>query len=135
MTDPAPTCHPEPMLETSPHGERGGDKLSISSVLRPDGAELQLSGDLTFATADDFDEQLRAIELSSPALLIIDLREVRFLDSVALRALVAADNRARKAGRRLRLIMAPGPVERLFAVTRLDARLDIGTALPGGNEP
>jgi anti-anti-sigma factor len=135
MITPARTCDPARMLEASPHGERGGDKLSISSVPRPDGAELRLSGDLTFATAGAFGEQLRAIELSSPAVLIIDLREVRFLDSVALRALVAADNGAREAGRRLRLVMAAGPVERLFAVTRLDTRLDITYSPPDGNEP
>jgi anti-anti-sigma factor len=131
MTDQARACDPEPMFETSAQETSGGDRLLISSVPRADGTELRLSGELTIATIDDFDEQLRATELSSPAVLIVDLRDVRFLDSVALRALVAADNRSREAGRRLRLITSPGPVERLFAVTRLNARLDIAHSPPG----
>lgn len=133
MTDTVRACDRGPVFETSPPEQRGGDTLLICSVPRAGGAELRLSGELTIATIDDFDEQVRATELSSPALLIIDLRDVRFLDSVALRALVAADNRSREAGRRLTLITTPGPVERLFAVTRLDARLDI-THTPPGHE-
>jgi anti-anti-sigma factor len=50
---------------------------------------------------------------------------VEFIDSTGLRALVAADERARSAGRRLAVVRGPDAVERLLTVTQLDQRLDI----------
>ena len=93
------------MFEESRHPEiGGGDRLQIQSVARADGAELRLSGDLTVATLERFVDRLRDAETSDVELLVIDLRELRFLVSVALGALVAADQRSRGVGRRLMLI-------------------------------
>jgi anti-anti-sigma factor len=50
---------------------------------------------------------------------------VEFIDSTGLRALIAADERARSDGRRLAVVRGPKAVERLLAVTQLDQRLDI----------
>ena len=56
---------------------------------------------------------------------MLDLRRVEFIDSTGLRALIAADERARSDGRRLALVRGPHAVERLLSVTQLDQRLDI----------
>ncbi len=71
------------------------------------------------------ENELSAIEANSPGTLVLDLRRVEFIDSTGLRALIAADERARSDGRRLAVVRGPDAVERLLAVTQLDQRLDI----------
>jgi anti-sigma B factor antagonist len=118
-----------------PEARGGRDRLQIRSVPRADGAELQLAGELTLATLNAFREKLREIEAEAPDLLVIDLRQLRFVDSLALGELVATDRRSRAARRRLMLVTAAGPVERVLAVTGLDGRLQIRHEPPGLGEP
>jgi anti-anti-sigma factor len=106
------------------------DRLDIGWFSRTDGAELRLSGELTRATATGFTDQLLQLESSVPATLVIDLRGVRFIDSTGLAELIAADKRLRRDGRRLVLVVAPGPVERLFALARLDRHFEIAAESP-----
>jgi anti-sigma B factor antagonist len=55
---------------------------------------------------------------------VLDLRGVRFLDSTGLRVILAADSRARRAGRRVQVIAGPEPVHRVFRIALLDQRLE-----------
>jgi anti-anti-sigma factor len=48
------------------------------------------------------------------------------MDSTGLRVIVSADGRAREEDRVLRLVRGPEAVQRIFRVTRLDERLEIG---------
>jgi anti-sigma B factor antagonist len=109
--------------------EAAPDRLDIEPVRRPDGGELRVSGDLTLATAGKLAGALADAELSDPALLVLDLRHVGFVDSTGLAELVVADSRSRRDGRRLIVVIAPGPVERLVRLTGLAGRLEI-TAEP-----
>jgi anti-anti-sigma factor len=117
-----------------PEARGGADRLQIQSAPRADGTEVRLSGDLTFATVNDFVEKLRDTEVAARGVLVLDLRDLRFLDSVALAALIAADKRSRQDGHRLVLITTAGPVERLLALTRLDGRLEIAAHPPETSE-
>jgi anti-anti-sigma factor len=54
-----------------------------------------------------------------------DLTGLRFMDSSGLRALVTADDRARKQQRRLAIVPGPPEVRRVFEITKLDTRLDL----------
>jgi anti-anti-sigma factor len=116
-------------------GSGGHDRLQIRSVARADGIELRLSGELTLATVNVFQEQLHDSEAAGPDVLVIDLRQLRFVDSLAIGELIAADTRSRDAGRRLMLITAPGPVERLLALTGVDGRLRTASKPPEITEP
>jgi stage II sporulation protein AA (anti-sigma F factor antagonist) len=84
-----------------------------------------LIGELDIASTQDLENELSAVEANSPGTVVLDLRRVEFIDSTGLRALVAADERARSAGRRLAVVRGPDAVERLLTVTQLDQRLDI----------
>lgn len=99
--------------------------LTVTTSERPGGVQLDLTGELDMATAPKLEEELAAVEQRRPALLVIDLRPLTFMDSSGLRALVAADNRAREEGRRLVLIRGRDRVQRVFSITRLDERLEI----------
>ncbi len=82
-------------------------------------------GELDIASTDELEKQLTAIEADSPGTLVLDLRRVEFIDSTGLRALIAADERARSGGRRLAVVRGPDAVARLLTVTQLDQRLEI----------
>jgi anti-sigma B factor antagonist len=86
---------------------------------------LVLAGEFDLAALPEFDEALATIEAESPAVLVIDLNGLLFMDSSGLRALVTADERARAAGRRLAIVPGPPPVRRVFEITQLDGRLDL----------
>lgn len=102
------------------------DRLQIRRVPRSDGAELRLSGDLTLATANSLIDDIGQVEHSAPALLVLDLRDLRFIDSTGLALLIAAQKR----GRRLVVVLGPGPVERLFALSGLEGRFETAPAPP-----
>ena len=110
--------------------EPGSDRLLIRPVPRADGAELELSGELTLATVTTVEEGLAEAELSRPARLVLDLRRVRFIDSSGLAALVAAQKRGRRDGRRLTVIVSPGAVERVLVVTGLYHALETVVTAP-----
>jgi anti-sigma B factor antagonist len=70
-------------------------------------------------------EELRRVEASSPATLVVDLSKLTFLDSTGLRCIVTADERARAEGRRIVIVRGPDAVQRVFAITRLEERLEM----------
>jgi anti-anti-sigma factor len=56
--------------------------------------------------------------------LVLDVRELHFLDSSGLRALLLCRDRTRAAGATFRLAVAPGPVTRLLAVAGVQSWFD-----------
>jgi anti-anti-sigma factor len=106
------------------------DALEIHPVARVDGAELRVSGDLTLATAGQLASELAEAERSRPALLVVDLRDVRFIDSTGLAALVAVRKRSARDGCRLILVIAPGTVQRLLELTGLTREIETVAAGP-----
>ncbi|MGH2658476.1 MAG: STAS domain-containing protein [Actinomycetota bacterium] len=86
-------------------------------------AHLEIEGDLDIAKAEELERQLLRMEESSPDTVVIDLRNVTFIDSSGLRLILRAEVRAQKAGRRLVLVRGPERVHRVFQVTGLDSRL------------
>ena len=113
------------------HGPGAGpDRLEIRRVERADGSELRLFGDLTLATVTSLIDELVQVERSGPALLVLDVRRLRFIDSSGLTELLAARTRGRRGGRRLVVVMGPGPVERLLAVTGLQSQFETAPTPP-----
>jgi len=86
---------------------------------------LALRGELDLSTVGKVQEELRRVEAASPPVLVLDLSKLTFLDSTGLRCLVTADERARDSGRRVVIVRGPDPVQRVFAITRLEERLEM----------
>ena len=86
---------------------------------------VALVGELDLSTVAKVQEELRRVEASSPATLVVDLSKLTFLDSTGLRCIVTADERARAEGRRIVIVRGPDAVQRVFAITRLDDRLEM----------
>ena len=86
---------------------------------------LVLVGELDLSSASLVEDVLRDLEEESPSLIVLDLRELTFMDSTGLRVMVSADARARDHARRLAIVQGPEPVHRVFRITGLDDHLDI----------
>ena len=86
---------------------------------------LSLYGELDIAAAGGLDHEIADVEREGARHIVLDLRNLTFLDSTGLRSLIAADARAREEGRRLTLVQGPDVVQRVFAITGLEGRLEI----------
>ena len=84
---------------------------------------VRLLGELDMASADELDAAIRSVEKPDVPRIVVDLRGLEFMDSSGLRAVIAADSRARKEGRELELIPGKDSVHRVFRMTLLDDRL------------
>ncbi|WP_051324454.1 STAS domain-containing protein [Candidatus Solirubrobacter pratensis] len=98
--------------------------------LEPGAVRFALRGELDLAHAYTFDEELRAVETTRPACVVIDLRQLTFLDSCGLARLLAARRRARRLGHRLVLVRGSAAVQRLFAMTAVDEAFEMVNDLP-----
>ena len=91
--------------------------------------DVSLAGDTLHVQVGDGDtgvgQDLRRVEAGGPAILVLDLTGLEFMDSTGLRLLISADARAREAGRRLAIVQGNEMVQRVMRLTRLDERLDI----------
>jgi anti-sigma B factor antagonist len=100
--------------------------LEINTERRDDGATVvALVGELDLVNASSLERELESIEAKPSETLIVDLRGISFIDSTGLRAVIAADQRARAGDRRLVVVAGAPAVDRLFSVTQLEQRLDI----------
>ncbi|MDQ5833151.1 MAG: STAS domain-containing protein [Actinomycetota bacterium] len=99
--------------------------LEVTTVDRDGFVHVGLVGELDLSTVGKVQEELRRIEEPAPPTVVIDLSRLTFLDSTGLRCIVTADERARDAGRRLVIVRGPDPVQRVFAITRLEERLEM----------
>jgi anti-anti-sigma factor len=97
----------------------------------PATAEVVLSGELDIATLDDAQRQIEAAEVDAPALLVIDLSGLTFVDSSGVRLALLAHDRARAAGRRIAICLGTGHALRVFQALGLLDKLEILPPKPG----
>lgn len=84
---------------------------------------VRLAGELDFAASPRVEAILRECEKEATPLLLIDLRELTFIDSAGLRLLIMANWRANAAGRKLSVTRSHASVKRMLALTGLDTEL------------
>jgi anti-sigma B factor antagonist len=100
-------------------------QLELSTEERDGGAVLRLAGEVDLSQADNVDRELAQAEESAPHVLVVDLREVSFMDSTGLRLLLGALRRAKPAGRRLVIVRGQEQVRELFRVAGLDTVFEL----------
>lgn len=89
-----------------------------------DAAWLRLTGELDEATAWRLTQRLEDA-LAGARLVIVDLRELTFMDRSGLGTLVAAHDRARRSDRRLVVVRGRPHVDRLLDLSGFADRLEI----------
>jgi anti-sigma B factor antagonist len=85
---------------------------------------MYLAAELDIASAPRFERDLRRAELQA-RLVVLDLRDLTFMDSFGLRLIAASNHRCRRMGRRLVLLRGPPQVQRLLAVTGAGEGLEV----------
>lgn len=94
-----------------------------------------LHGELDICTLPRAGAQVEEAEATGPALLVLDLSELTFVDSTGVRLVLLADGRARAAGRRLAVRLGAGPARRVFQALGLLPMLDIVPETADGEGP
>jgi anti-sigma B factor antagonist len=88
-------------------------------------AVIAATGELDLSGAALLEEELERLAAEADlGTVVLDLRELEFMDSSGLRLVVLADMRAREAGRRFALVRGTETVHRVFEITRMSERLD-----------
>ena len=94
-------------------------------------ATIAFSGELDMATAPILRENLAPFEGNGVSAIILDLRDITFIDSIGLHALVEARRRAVSLGDRLLLSGASPAARRLMEITGTLFLLDDTEEFPG----
>ena len=94
--------------------------LEIETSRSGQAAVIALRGELDMAGAAALEAELEGLNGDA---VVIDLRDVTFMDSSGLRALVVASQRAQDGGRRFALVPGAAQVMRVFEITRMLERL------------
>ena len=94
----------------------------IEDELSPGGEPVvAVYGELDQYVAPQLREWLvRAVDGNTTPVLLVDLSEATFIDSMTLGVLLGAHKRARAAGRDLRLVIPDNEIRRIFEITLLD---------------
>lgn len=87
-----------------------------------EGGVVRVTGELDLANAEQLDQRL-ALE-DCPMLL--DLRNVSFMDGSALRVLLRHRDRCTEQGKELRIVAVSSPVRRVLELTELNDLLSAG---------
>lgn len=91
----------------------------------PGATVVTVIGELDLTTGGTLEERLRELRDADAELVIVDLREVEFMDSTGLSVLVRAHQRAQEAGHRLALVNGGSQVRRLLDITGIADRLTV----------
>jgi anti-sigma B factor antagonist len=81
-------------------------------------------GELDLAAVDILEAALSPVETEFGE-IVIDLRQVEFLDSTGLRVILSADARSRSNGFRLKVINGTEQVRHVLALTGMDKHLPL----------
>ena len=98
--------------------------LKIDKKIDGDTLRVKLAGEFDLTAIGEF---RKAVETAETAWqhAEIDLRDVVFMDSSGLQALVSLNNRARERGLDVTLLRPSEPVTRLLALTGLDSQFAV----------
>jgi anti-sigma B factor antagonist len=97
-------------------------ELTIDVSTTPQTAIVRLSGELDIATAPALEEKLG--ELSQEITqVVLDLRELAFIDSTGLRVVLGLANGLGENRAQVVIVRGPEPVQRVFTLTGADREL------------
>ena len=84
---------------------------------------ITVSGELDLASSAALEEELEHTVASGTEGVVVDLRELEFMDSTGLSSLVKAHQRAEGLGKQFGVVRGPQQVQRLLSLTGVEDRL------------
>jgi anti-anti-sigma factor len=86
---------------------------------------LRLVGELDLAGAPLFQSEIDSAEVGASAAVVLDLRELRFIDSTGLRVIFSAHDRSLERGQEFAVTNGSEQVQRLLSITRVGEHVRI----------
>jgi anti-sigma B factor antagonist len=99
--------------------------LSLQTFQGEGAVRIALEGELDYSSALILDDELRRADSGDVRLLVLDLSQLRFMDSTGLAIIANACRRMRRGGRRLVLACPTGGVRRILQLTGMLERLEV----------
>jgi anti-sigma B factor antagonist len=96
------------------------DEFSVSRRRAGDAIVVAPAGEIDLATIPPLQDEID-VALTESGALVLDLREVTFIDSAGLRLVLETSRRAA----RLSVVRGPHEVQRVFGLVGLEERLDM----------
>ena len=99
--------------------------FEVQSVQAADHLCVLVSGHLDLASADKLEEAIRVAEKATAGAIVVDLANLRFMDSMGLNVLLRAHTRSRHDGDRVRFMPSKyDAVRELVAITNASRIFD-----------
>jgi len=111
---------------------RAGQLTTSCSCSEPGTLTIGLDGELDLATAPALEGLLREVERDRWPTVVLDLRQLSFIDSSGIRALLTANDRIGRRGGRMLVRHPSRAVRRTLAAIGADSILDVAD---GVDEP
>jgi anti-anti-sigma factor len=92
-------------------------EFSVEEHNQGSASVLAVTGELDLRTSPELEERLARVFSTGAELVILDLRQIEFMDSTGLRVLLGAHQRAQESGRRFALVRGADQVERVLTLT------------------
>lgn len=101
------------------------ERLQIDVRHERDRVVIGLHGELDLLGAPTLQSEIENPELETTEMVVLDLRELRFVDSAGLRVILAAHERSQQRGQAFALSRGSAQVQRLLSIAGLDEHLRI----------
>jgi anti-anti-sigma factor len=101
------------------------DQLRVDAKHEDDRVVLRLRGELDLASVPLLQSELAAVALEAAPMIVLDLRELQFMDSTGLRTILAAHDRCQERRQEFAVTRGSDQVERLLSITRVSEHLRI----------
>ena len=110
-------------------------ELKLATETRGLAAIVQAGGTLDLHGADEFDREIDRLLRRDVREILVDLRQIEFLDSIGLRSMVRAQSVALRAGVPLWVVRGGTQVMQVLRMTGLDMTLPLIDELPRRLQP
>jgi anti-sigma B factor antagonist len=94
--------------------------LTIDVTSPPEAQMIALTGEADLLGAPSILAAVKDASAGGPELIVVDLRNLTFIDSSGLQALITGLELCRARGHELRIIRGPENVQRLFELTGMN---------------
>ena len=104
--------------------------FGIQVIRNPGATRIAPTGELDIATTPALEQAIADATGEPGAALVLDLRELTFMDSTGLRTLAQTNARAEDEGFTLSIVRGPRQIERVLEISGLGALLPLVDAPP-----
>jgi anti-sigma B factor antagonist len=106
--------------------------FEMQTVRRGDAVVVRLKGEFDLTSKHEFEYRMREFLDQRYGSLVLDLRQLTFIDSTGLGFVLELWSRCRRNGSDYFVVRAPDGVHQVFETTGLDRELPIIDSLPEG---